>query len=485
VRRVPLLVILLACACTHTFHPEREDWLELRSEHFVVRTDLDREAAAQTLIDLEQVRATFVRFIASAAPQPSGQMQVIQFADSDELAEFVGRGVGGVATTDVFGRPLTVMGIWRSSRPLPILQHELAHLVSASVLPRQPMWFAEGLACYFETVRKDPRTETMIVGEPLPERVTYLDVRFPNSFGWMVRDEPLGITYGFETAAWLLVHYFEDARPQQFDAFMDALAQGKKPRAAYESAFPGLTEEKLSGELRDYFKAGRLGTLSVPAPDWSGKIAVRKLAPAEIRALRSEIFLLPRIEHAVRREVANALSLDPGEPEAIAVRGKLDGANPQEQIALARKATKLHPDDVRAWLVFLDALPKKPHPERHEAVQAALRAAPAEPGALIAAAWDAIDSSQPAEAAKWATTALRTAPWSIEALEALASATAADGRCGEAADVMERAVNMLSSHKVFAKRRQRLREQRARFASGGEECRGAVRPAVASDADRG
>jgi hypothetical protein len=43
---------------------------------------------------------------------------------------------------------------------------------------------------------------------------------------------------------------------------------------------------------------------------------------------------------------------------------------------------------------------------------------------------------------------------------------------------------MLPTHKAFAKRRQRLRDRRARFASGGEECRGAVRPAVATDADR-
>jgi tetratricopeptide (TPR) repeat protein len=292
------------------------------------------------------------------------------------------------------------------------------------------------------------------------------------------------LTYEFETAAWLLVHYLEDVRPQQFDAFMDLLAQGKRPRAAFDTAFPGLAGEKLSGELREYFKAGRLGTLSVPAPDWSGKIAVRKLPPAEIRALRAEIYLLPRIEHAVRREVANALSLDPGQPEAIAVRAKLGGGDAQEQIALARNATKLHPDDVRSWLVFLAALPKKADPERHDAVQAALRAAPEEPAALIAAAWDAIDSSQPAEAAKWAGSALRVAPWSIDALEALAAAQAADGRCREAADVIERAVNMLPTHKSFTKRRQRLRDRRARFASGGEECRGAVRPAVASDADR-
>src|SRR5690349_1039487 len=153
-RRLAVALVSLA-ACARTFHPEREEWFELRTEHFVVRSNLPKDEGARTAIELEELRATLVRFISSNAPQPAGTMQVIQLADADDLSEFVGRGIGGLATADAFGRPLTVMGVWRGLSPLPVLQHELAHLVSFSVLPRQPAWFAEGLGCYFETVRRD------------------------------------------------------------------------------------------------------------------------------------------------------------------------------------------------------------------------------------------------------------------------------------------------------------------------------------------
>ena len=482
-RRIVLLGCFLLGACARVVHPERQEWFELRSDHFVLRSDLPKEEAARTAIELEEVRATFARFISSSAPQPAGKMQVIQLADTDELEEFVGRGIGGIATPDAFGRPLTVMGVWRSSRPLPILQHELAHLVSFSVLPRQPSWFAEGLACYFETVRRDAAKGAMVVGEPHPQRISFLDRRFPGGWDQMVHDKRVAVTYAFETAAWLLVHYLVDRRSEQFDAFMDLLAGGKDPSAAFSTAFPDLTEGRLDRELHGYFRSGALGTLSVPIPEWSGNVAVRRLDPAEIRALRAQVHVLPGSFQAAKREISQALSFDPGQPEAIAVRAKLPGVDRSEQLTLARKAAKLHPDDPRAWIALLQALPKTPGAERHEAAQAALRTGPEEPAALVAGAWDAIDAGDAGQGAAQARGALRIAPWSVDAMEALAAASAAEGQCERAAELLERAVGMLGSHKSVAKRADRLRARKASFAAGGDACRGAVRQADVTDAE--
>src|SRR5712671_773801 len=315
-RRLALSACLLLCACAGAFNPERREWFELRSDHFVVRTDLPKEDAAQTVVELEEVRATFTRFISSSAPQPAGRMQVVQLADGGDLEEFVRRGIAGFASRDVFARPITVMGVWRDSRLLPVLEHELAHLVSFSVLPRQPSKNAEGLAAYFETVRKDAVKGAMIVGEPLPDRVFLLDYRFPGGWGRMVQGKQFAVTAQFETAAWLLVHYLVDRRSEQFDTFMDLLAAGKEPSAAFSSAFPDLTEERLDSELHAYFRRGALTTLSVPIPSWSGDIAVRRLAPAEIRSMRAQIHALAGNYAAAGREIIQALSFDPGQPEA-------------------------------------------------------------------------------------------------------------------------------------------------------------------------
>jgi tetratricopeptide (TPR) repeat protein len=483
-RRLAVLGCLLLGACAHVLHPERQEWFELRSTHFLVRSDLPKEEAARAVIELEEVRETFARFISSSAPQPAGRMQVVQLADTDELEEFVGRGIGGFATADAFGRPITVMGVWRSSRPLPILQHELAHLVSFSVLPRQPAWFAEGLATYFETVRRDATKAVMVVGEPQAERVWFLDHRFPGGWRKMVDDKSVAVTYGFETAAWLLVHYLVDRRPKQFDAFMDLLATGKDPSAAFSTAFGEVTEGRLDKELHAYFRSGAIGTLSVQIPAWSGEIAVRRLAPAEIRALRGQVHALVGNFQAAKREISQALSFDPGQPEAIATRAKLPGIERSEQLELARKASKLHPDDARAWIALVDALPKTPGPERHEAAQAALRAGPDEPAALVAGAWDAIDAGEARQGAGYARGALSIAPWSIDAMEALAAATAGEGECERAAELLERAVGMLGSHRSSTDKADRLRARRASFAAGAEACQGAVRQAAVADAEK-
>jgi tetratricopeptide (TPR) repeat protein len=480
-RRLALPACLLLCACARVFNPERREWFELRSDHFVVRTDLSEEDAARTVIELEEVRATFTRFISSSAPQPAGRMQVVQLADGGDLEEFVRRGIAGLASRDVFARPITVMGVWRDSRLLPVLEHELAHLVSFSVLPRQPSWFAEGLASYFETVRKDAVKGAMIVGEPLPDRIFLLQYRFPGGWGRMVQGKPLAVTAEFETAAWLLVHYLVDRRSEQFDTFMDLLAAGKEPSAAFSSAFPDLTGERLDSELHAYFRRGALTTMSVPIPSWSGDIAVRRLAPAEIRSMRAQIHALAGNPEAAKREITQALSLDPGQPEAVAIRGRLPGIDPSQQLALARTAAKLHPDDARAWIALLDALPKTPDPERRDAARAALRTGPEEPAALVAGAWDAIDAGEARQGAGQARDALRIAPWSVDALEALAAATAGEGRCEEAAQVLDRAVGMLGSHKSSVKRADLLRTRKASFAAGGQACRGAIRPVAEAD----
>src|SRR5262249_62326273 len=36
------------------------------------------------------------------------------------------------------------------------LRHEIAHLVTASFIPHEPHWFAEGIAVFFEGARFDP-----------------------------------------------------------------------------------------------------------------------------------------------------------------------------------------------------------------------------------------------------------------------------------------------------------------------------------------
>jgi len=489
-RRLALATSLVCAACARNAHPERQPFFELRSEHFALRTSLPKQEAAETVVEMERVRATLVKFIASSAPQPAGRMHVIQLASPTELEEFFPEVLVGIAGEDVFRRPVAVMVPYSPTEPLIVLQHELAHLLSLAVIPRQPRWFGEGLACYFETIRRDRQSDTMVVGEPQRDRVTYLDAAFRRghlSIGAVLHGPSSFYSFaGFEAASWLFVHWLQDRHAREFDSYMDLLFQGEDPAAAFHKAFPGLTALKVDASMEKYFGMNaQFGTLSVPAPQWSGTLTARALALAEVRALRAQLFAFAGVNAAAARESAEALRLDPGEPEAVAVRGKLPKANAAEQLALARAAVKLHPDDVRAWMLLLDQLPKKADAERHQAVEAALRAGPEEPIALVAGVWDALDAGEVRESLTRARKAIRFAANSPDALEALAAATAADGHCPDAVDILDRALEVVPA-RAAAEVSQRPRDRRARLATSSGACPGAAaKPAAdASPAPR-
>jgi tetratricopeptide (TPR) repeat protein len=473
-RCLALVLVVLSAACARTVQPDKQAFYELRSEHFLLRTSVPKDDAAETLVELERVRATLVKFVASNAPPPVGRMHAIQLASADELEEFLPEGVIGVADDDVFGRPVAVMVPYSKTERLSVLQHELAHLVSLAVIPRQPRWFGEGLACYFETIRHDRATDTMVIGEPHRDRLTYLDATFRRghlSIGAALGGPANYWSYGaFEAAAWLLVHWLQDRHSAAFDSYMDLLYAGEPADAAFRKAFPGLDSRKIDAAMEVYFGMNaQFGTLSVPAPHWSGTISARRLAAAEVRALRAQLFTIAGRHRDAESEVVQALKLDPAEPEALAVRGKLPKMDASTRLASARAAVKAHPDDVRAWLLLLEVLPKKADPERHQAVEAALRADPQEPIALVAGAWDALDAGNVRESLSRARNAVRFASQSADALEALAAASAADGRCPDALETLDRALEVVPPRapKDVARR---IRERRARIAAGSANC---------------
>ena len=61
---------------------------------------------------------------------------------------------------------------------LTVLKHEMAHVISNEFLVRNPRWLAEGIACYLETMHFDRAAHKVSVGDPGPERLSYLR-RFP------------------------------------------------------------------------------------------------------------------------------------------------------------------------------------------------------------------------------------------------------------------------------------------------------------------
>src|SRR4051812_47919791 len=89
-RWLPVLLLLNACAtmpkCPGQGGPE---WRELRSEHFVLNTDMRSGKARDALEELETLRmAVLAAAFPAASRQPTGRIPVIIVEDIDEWEEY-------------------------------------------------------------------------------------------------------------------------------------------------------------------------------------------------------------------------------------------------------------------------------------------------------------------------------------------------------------------------------------------------------------
>src|SRR5882724_7636334 len=134
----------------------------------------------------------------------------------------------------------------------------MAHQLSAAVMPRQPDWFAEGLAQFLETARASDDGQSVIVGGMnMPAFQSYLNLdrvslgRLLQWTGWTdARDEyERGGLYG---DAWVFVHWLADTKPEAFAKFQASLAKTVDPKQAFDEAFPGFDPGLAETEMYTY-----------------------------------------------------------------------------------------------------------------------------------------------------------------------------------------------------------------------------------------
>ena len=473
-RRLLTCAVAVACGCTHGRSPPdaRPVYLELESAHYVLLTDLPERDAGQTLGRLENVRGALIQGSWHGDALPREKLRVVQLASSARFHEFASSGMNAFyQPVDLFGEPMLVMTADQGGAGDAILQHELAHALHGSFLPRNPRWFFEGLACYLETLRYDPAADRYTIGEPNQDRLLYLrfhpETDYARVLSTSTREAVLlsgQDGYAFQSAAWLLVFYLANERGAALDDYIQRRARGEPAQAAFNSAFTGLDPGALAQDAAAYEKimktaAGgrnrpvyRLREVRLPA--WEGAVQVRATSPAEVEALRAELYFLspglPRNEAhlAEARAAADAaLRLDPFQPLALAVQVALaetsESPLPLESI---RGAAERRRDDFRAQMLLAFAVgPQRPD-ERRAALLRAAELSPQNVTVLNALAWHDLTHGRAPEAIPVAQKAAELAPGRAAVLDTLACALALSARCAEATRVEERAVELASEH---------------------------------------
>mgnify|MGYP006289534151 CR=1 FL=1 len=365
---------------------EDDGWREVRTEHFVVRTDADRERAMSLATDLEKYRFTIAYLSGlNTGNAPSVPVTVYAYASYDDYIDDTGAyGTAGFYIPRPTG-PVSVLSLedgdedWHLSGKR-VLFHEYTHHILHQYSPLEyPRWYDEGFAEYMATMEFDG--DHAVIGKPALHRAPYLKRvadwlrafeiidsrgRYLGHIGSnRVRDPRRGkggqsMQYA---QGWLMVHYLH-SRPElqrAIPGYIETINRADvDDEAVFEQAF-GMDYKRFDRELRRYWNDKRFGT---------GRVEIASKMPV----------VEPDYREMTRAE-ADAMKY-----EAAVATGRFDAVNEK----LARDAfdeclqAGVRPDDMRLALIEL-ALADEDW-ERAESHVAALTAeAPEDARALTAA----------------------------------------------------------------------------------------------------
>ena len=453
---VPLTSLAEVVACPD---PEAPAWVEVSSPHFLIRTDAGAGVAKDAALHLERLRVATVKSAFGGKLEAPGVTEVVLLRDDAEMTDLTGRRDGDEVLGGFFqvylgrSRIVVTRKFLPYSPALHTLQHEMAHQLTAHAFPRQPRWFAEGMAEFLAAVEVNEAGDrpAAVLGKPPPpwrwqEKVSASDV-----LTWACAGSREVPCY---QSAWWLVHYLMNNRADAFADFQRRLARAEDPATAWKASFPELDPanakamEALDTALRDYSQFGPVRRRQGPlrrAEDPGGH-------PDHV--LRRGSRHLRRDGHEPLPGRSRRGSPPGGGGEGRVAQGRPLGAR---SVAPARARRDLARDlrcrragregragDWRGWYLVLASAGDAPanQPLRKEAIERLVAAPPDEVIVLHDLTWALLAQGEAGRAVPIAARAVKMAPWEPSVVDAWAVVQASLGQCREALAASQRAIDL-------------------------------------------
>ena len=249
-----VFAMLLPCAA-----PAAEQWLKLQSSHFELYTTAGEKKGREAVLYFEQVRDFFQRTRGTSKTLPDTPVRIIAFRSDKEFEPYRFNTAASAFYLEGYDRDYIVM---RSISPeyYPVAVHEFTHLLVKHTGAELPVWFNEGLAELYSTLK--PTGKKVLVGEVIPGRFYYLQqhkwlslealtTADHNSPYYNERDRA-GVFY---SESWALVHMLNlssEYRPQ-FSKFLNLLASGVTASSAFWQAY-AKTIDQVQKDLEGYLR---------------------------------------------------------------------------------------------------------------------------------------------------------------------------------------------------------------------------------------
>lgn len=416
-------------------------WLEVATDHFLIDTDFEPQAAFALASQLENLRKVMISLMYAGEPTRPSKLRVLALRN-DEYRQYTTRYSGVFLSNGLF-EPLLVTspGSDAGIEENRVRVHELGHYVSSLYVAtdHQPRWFSEGFAGVMETLKYDPPSGAVEFGQP-PMGYDDLGLAHPVWLDelWNWHDDqqltPAGIAQYYE-ASWAVVHWLLDERAEQTFEFMMQLRNGRPPRDAWATVF-GIDEHEMAEHVGKHWGARKKSVVRADATEHDA----RPLGDADVLAIRAMLHMaLPgtRSRDEARRlasdNLARAKQVDPANFLTNAVSYRYFDKLP-DSLAIANSVAMSQEDNWLAWVMYGQTLAahKGPLSEERDALQRAIAVSPNSRMALIRASDAELRARNWASAVDLAYRALLIRPPSIDAAGTYVIALAHASRCEEA-----------------------------------------------------
>jgi hypothetical protein len=365
---------------------EASKWLRAESQHFVVLSDTREEDVAALLDNLEKLDRMLRAFtqiagkpalpepklalVYSAGPRDINEVDDARPADAVGLYVSCTAGVQGFlvqqervpslgdAQLDMAPLNATLSAVFEAYARHFLYRHTDIHV---------PVWFIEGFAQYFSTVRFSDRQ--MVIGRLPPtmgeyQRFLEEGTAYSLEYDHVLRNDladahsligPPGVKLEFRAKAWLLTHYMmsSEGNRRRLSRYLALVGEGASPTAAFEHAF-GIKVDDLSHVMWRYGLSKLQVVRTAPQDLPAARVSFRRLplaagefvlADAALKACPS-----PQAGASLLKKVSALAARFPGDTQAglTLSRAQIDWGDPQQALPWLTAELRDDESDVEA-----------------------------------------------------------------------------------------------------------------------------------------
>ncbi|HTR27004.1 MAG TPA: DUF1570 domain-containing protein [Terriglobales bacterium] len=372
-----------------------ENWLEVRTSHFVVLTNTGEKQARKTADQFERMRAVFQKRFPKASVDASSPIIVIAVKDKKDFRAlepepYLAKGaldLAGLFLTGADKNYVLLRLDTEEQHPYATIYHEYTHFIVRKAGDWLPLWLNEGWAQLYENT--EIKDKEVGIGEPSIENLMLLRQNrlLPLSVLLAVdrnspyyHEESKGSIFYAES--WALTHYLtikdQQDNTDRFTDYVKLVSNNIDAVTAATRAFGDL--KVLEKNLSQYVSQGRFYYFRMPGAITvdDSTFHVEPLTPARADAIRADFLAYNERTKDARVLLDQVLKEDPNSAGAhetmglMAFReGKLDEAGRWYE-----QAVKLDSQSFLAHYYFAAiARREAPSPKRNAQIEASLRTA--------------------------------------------------------------------------------------------------------------